>query len=376
MWDRRVTSTSQPLQAADVVLLYEQMLGRAPDDTEVNVHLAGEINWQTLVGVIAGSDEFQARVATAQPAKPERVINFHANGAWDPFEYQPGTYSPDGSSMMGSAGHIFLVAGTNSILDQFTGEYSLPEGWEQRWRETIDARMQAAATLGVPLHLITVPDKLAVAPEQFPSPFEPTAPRPTERLLEVLPSMIYPVTQLREADGDATLRTDTHLTPVGNRVLGAVLSKVLEVDLLGDTKLEDSPYLISGDLGSKFNPPVVEVTHSGGEFGAAELVADSSARFFAQGLHVGIRQHLRNASAPDDRTVLIFGDSYARAASSYRGIAWYLAQGFANTHLVWSPYGWDTEVVRQLRADVVVSQGAERFVTRVPGNTVELQPYD
>lgn len=376
MWGPRREPGPPVLQASDVELLYRQMLGRPPAHEEVAHQVESGGSWQELLAVIADSDEFRRRVTPVEPADPQRVINFHTAEDTTRFQYQPGTISADGSSMMGTAGHIFLVSGTNSILDQFTGQYSLPEDWEQRWRETIDARAEAASALGIQLHMLTVPDKLAVAPEHFPDALVPSGPRPTERLLEMFPQMIYPVLQLRACEGDAALRTDTHLTPVGNRALGAVLSTELGVDLLGDTELESSPYLISGDLGSKFNPPVVEVAHSGDGFGSAELVADSSERFFSKGLHVGVRQHLRNRRAPDSRTVLIFGDSYARAAAAYRGVAWYLAQGFANTHLVWIPYGWDTGVVKQLGADVVISQGAERFVTRVPSNAVDLQPYD
>lgn len=363
------------LSADDVVLLYALGLGRAPSAEEISLQLEAEQTWEQLARLIAASDEHRQKRSPAASPGTQAVINFHT-GSTDSFEYQPGTYSPDGSSRVGSDGHVFLVAGTNSILDQFRGDYSVPDGWEQNWRAVLEERSDQADHIGVPVYTLTVPDKLAISPEQFPDAIAAPGPRPAERLLALWPSMLYPVDELRACGGDATLRTDTHLTPHGNRALASALGDTLGVDLLGNTTLEDSPYLTSGDLGSKFNPPIVEITHSGGGFGAAELIADSSARFFAQGLHVGVRQHLRNKNAPDQRTVLIFGDSYARAADHYRGLAWYVAQGFANTHLVWIPFGWDANVVDQLSADLVISQGAERFVTRVPGNTVELQPYD
>ena len=43
-----------------------------------------------------------------------------------------------------------------------------------------------------------------------------------------------------------------------------------------------------------------------------------------------------------------------------------MAQIFREVHFVWVPFGWDPDYVREVGAEVVLVQGAERFVARVP----------
>ena len=79
-----------------------------------------------------------------------------------------------------------------------------------------------------------------------------------------------------------------------------------------------------------------------------------------------------NDRAPDDRVAVIFGDSFGFSAEHYQGLSWFLAQVFRETHFAWVPFGWDPDYVRQVGAEAVVVQGAERFVARVPSATVDV----
>lgn len=70
--------------------------------------------------------------------------------------------------------------------------------------------------------------------------------------------------------------------------------------------------------------------------------------------------------------MVLFGDSYAFSAPHYQGLAWFLAQAFAEVHFVWIPFGWDPEYVRRVGAEVVVCEGAERFAARPPELRVDV----
>jgi len=123
---------------------------------------------------------------------------------------------------------------------------------------------------------------------------------------------------------------------------------------------------LSDDLGSRFEPPVLEVVTTFNSFGSAVVIADNRAEVEAAGRHVGTRRVLRNAAAPDPRTAVVFGDSYAFPALHDQGTSWFLAQYFREVHFVWSPFGWDKDYVAESGAEVVVCETAERFVPRPP----------
>ncbi len=74
----------------------------------------------------------------------------------------------------------------------------------------------------------------------------------------------------------------------------------------------------------------------------------------------------RRDDAPDPRTVVIFGDSYAFGDDAYQGLSWFLAQIFREVHFIWAPFGWDPDYLDSVGAELVVCQTAERFVGRIP----------
>ena len=180
--------------------------------------------------------------------------------------------------------------------------------------------------------------------------------------------VISPVTQLSSVPGGAYLRTDTHLSLAGNAALAGVVLAALsgpDQPVVG-AGLGTTQYVSFGDLGSRFEPPVLEVVTTFGSFGSAVVIVDNRAEVEAAGRHVGTRRVLRNATAPDPRTVVVFGDSYAFPAPHYQGTAWFLVQHFREVHFVWSAFGWDKGYVEESGAEVVVCETAERFVPRPP----------
>jgi hypothetical protein len=243
------------------------------------------------------------------------------------------------------------------------------------WRAALRLRADQVADLGARMAFLVVPDKLGVYRESYPEPIVPVGPRPIERLLDGTDVPItYPIADLRRRSDDTPvfLRTDTHLTYSGNATLYASIREQIGGPAVGPgIDPGRSRYLTSGDLGSRFDPQVVEVVAHAGSLGRARITADNRDEMAAVGGHIGTRRVFANDHAPDGRTVVLFGDSFGFSSENYQGLSWFLAQAFREVHFVWVPFGWDPAYARRARADVVVFQGAERFLTRVPLDAVD-----
>lgn len=361
--------------AADVQLLYRSLLGREAASAEVASQLAATRDWWRLLSTITASDEFRdGRPTAAMPRKDVPVNVWHPDLArWG---HPPGTWSDDHEAVMGRDGIVFLAGGTNSIASQYQTAYTLPEGWAQSWAAVVAARRDGAAELGAALSTVIVPDKISVLRAALPEEIVLEAAPPARTLADEY-GIGYPVAELAAAPGGGYLLADTHLSFDGNAALGAWVLRDLGVDAdtsWAATRLdaEVQEYLSSGDLGSRFVPPIVEVMRTYRAWGRAEVVEDNREVVAGAGRHVGTRRVLRNAGAADDRVVVLFGDSYAFPQVHYHGLGWHLAQHFREVHFVWVPFGWDPDYVADVGAGVVVCESAERFVTRAPDIRVDV----
>ena len=358
--------------------IYREFLGREPIDGEVELQIAACRTSGALLELVRASEEYEARLrarGTAAAVERPRV------NIWSPelasWTHPPGTTSADGIGVVGHEGWLFIKSGTNSTLVQHRGENPPSPAWLDAWIDGLGVRRRQADQLGVALASVVIPDKLAIYEEHFPEPIQPVGLRPALRLRERAgDALLYPIDALRaaRAAGQVALRTDTHLTVFGNCVLAAAVMDELGVPAPDAARLPPlREHLSSGDLGSRFTPSIVEVGRVVGGLGNAEIVADNRESITAVNGHVGTRRVLRNSSAPDPRVAVVFGDSYGFPAPHYPGLAWWLAQVFAEVHFLWVPFGWDPEYIRDAGATVAVVQTAERFVGRVPLNRVDIR---
>lgn len=361
----------------EVIAVYRQLLERDPSDDEVRAQLADTPDLEALLRIALDSEERAERVrqrALLAARKPTVVNAYHPDLAeWWP---APGTLSADGVAIVGREGWLFLCGGTNANLAQHLGETELAPDWPDQWRAVVRHREAEAAKLGVTTALLVVPDKLAVYEDHYPERLQPRGPRPIESLLETRDvPVFYPLDELRasaDRGEEVYQRTDTHLTFEGNRLLTSSILAALGVDR--EAELRDLPlrsYAVTGDLGARFEPPLVGVVSDPESLHRAEIIEDNRAEIAAVGGHIGTRRVFRNEHAPDRRVAIVFGDSFAFGAVNYQGISWFMAQTFREVHFVWIPFGWDRDYIRRTGAEVVLVQGAERFVPRVPRPRVD-----
>jgi alginate O-acetyltransferase complex protein AlgJ len=366
----------------DVVLVYEAALGRHPAPEEIAHQQANAASLRDLLIAVTQSDERHAKAADGaeheanaetQTPKPANVVNVYTEEL-EPFGTAPGTWSADGVAVTGRRGWVFLGGGTNAILDQYSGTFALPEDFDARWAQALEVRRRGAEDLGAAFAAVIVPDKLGVVGAHFPDDLPGVAQAPAA-VLAARPELglLYPVAELAAVPGGAYLRTDTHLTYAGNAALAQAVGMALGVTIEHQPGPERiNRYVTSGDLGSRYSPPIVEVVSVPHDFGNADMIASNRDEIAAVGAHVGSRQVLRNEQAEDHRTAVIFGDSYAFAAPHYHGLAWFMAQAFREVHFLWVPFGWDPAYAAAVGAEVVVCQGAERFAIRPPELQVDV----
>lgn len=369
------------LQRDAVQAVYRALLRRDAAEAEIDARLAALESLEQFLHVVLDSEEYAIRGASASAQPTLRVVNsFHPDLArWT---LPPGTRSADGIAVVGHEGWLFLASGTNAIVDQFTGAKKMAPGWLKGWSRLMERRQAAVRTLGARMAMLILPDKLAVLEEHYPRALHRTTRRPIERLLgEAQLPIAYPLTELRAAaaDGPVCLRTDTHFALRGNELLSRRLCLLLGVAPqfgLGGMPRTDgltSGDLGSGDLGSRFDPPVVEPVVSLRGTGHAHVLEDNRAEIAAVGGHIGTCRVFANAQAPDPRTLVLFGDSYGFSSETYHGLSFFLAQQFRRVHFVWVPVGWDPRYVEQAEAELVVFQSAERFVSRLPRDEVDVR---
>lgn len=357
------------LQAAEVGLIYESLLGRAATADEVAAQLRATADWRVLLAAVAESQEYQRRLAThLSPAEP-RVNIWHPDLAFA--AHPTGSTSPDGEVVVGKDGWLFLVGGSNAVLKQHQPGMPLAAGWHAEWAETIATRVKDAARLGARLAMVVVPDKLSVLQHKLPPNVSLAVPPPACRLGGM--GVLYPKERLGSLGEVGFLRTDTHLSLSGNTELARVVLEALDVDVPQRPHQNGVRYPSIGDLGRRFTPAILELLVVAGDLGAAHVIENNAEQVHRTGRHIGTRTVLANTTAPDDRVAVVFGDSYSLASAHYQGLGWFLAQRFAEVHVIWSPFGWDPTYLERTDAGVVVCETAERFVPQVPARTIDVE---
>ena len=284
----------------------------------------------------------------------------------------------------GRAGWLFLVGGQNRPLSAYgRSPGRLWRLW--RWARLVRSRERRCRALGARyLHLV-VPEKLSIYPEMAPALAISAERSPVlalGRMLRASSAWLDASRALRagKAEGDMFLRTDTHWTLEGcfkvylELCSAAGVSHPIELRSRGSAEQE-----IVGDLGQKFDPPRGELArryrialHAKRTYVNALLAAyEANGRPFA--LHRGAHVIYCNESPDaDPRRVVVFGDSYAHFEPFM--LTGMLAETFRELHFVWSA-SVDWAYVERSRPDLVLGEIAERFMSRVPSDSYDMEAF-
>ncbi|AWN49556.1 hypothetical protein DK419_27120 [Methylobacterium terrae] len=290
---------------------------------------------------------------------------------------------------IGKDGWLFLTGGSNGAADLYRTDLAV---WRmlRGWRRLLLARAARAEGLGLRyLHLVS-PEKLSVYDRHFFGRGPVRAARsPARRLARLLRLSaagrrlwVDALTPLRAARDTTDLyyRTDTHWTSHGTliayRALCAAGGAAPLDDLLPTRPVVTATRIM--DLGEKLQFPVPE-TRDLHVIPLRARVAERSPlhalarRHPALDLHTGVAVGYRNDDpTADPRRLLLFGSSYSGYGES--GLTAMLAETFREVHFVWSAeVDWD--LVARLRPDLLVTESAERYMARLPGDRFDVKRY-
>lgn len=285
----------------------------------------------------------------------------------------------------GADGWLFLRAGSNFVTSLYQREGGgLPDAKLALWRRQIEARAERCRKWGVANAHIIVPDKLTIYGDYQSAPMVDPDLAPAIRLDEqmrasgALAHYVDLVGPMRTQRTSAQLfwQTDTHWTPAGCHLAYLLLCERLGLDPEPDLLARPHhTYPAQLDLGWRLEPPRWEdVTRYDYLQKARRVWINRVTRYledpaYQEEFHVCARARFANASARNDRSVLLIGDSYSRP--SVDALTAMLAETVRSVEFVWSS-AVDWNFVRWLRPDILIVQTAERFLARAPDDRTPL----
>ena len=285
----------------------------------------------------------------------------------------------------GLDGWLFLQGGSNYVTALYRREGGgLPDTQIEGWRALLEMRAARCRDLGIACAFVVVPDKLSIYGDRQAAPLVDPDLSPALRLAQQMANspaaatfvdLIAPM-RARRHDADLFWRTDTHWTPAGCLLAYQALCERLSLqaapDLLSRPSLETTKVM---DLGGRVDPMQWEAVRDF-DFArdARRAWTNRVTRYlenplYEEEVHVGARARFDNPGAPNDRTMLLFGDSFSRPAS--HSLTGMLAETVRSLEFIWSS-SIDWSLVRSRRPDVLVFEIAERFLALLPDDRSSL----
>jgi hypothetical protein len=261
-------------------------------------------------------------------------------------------------------GELFLTGGAHSPLEYGLGLRHAHPNSIANFYANLAARQGACKALGIPYVHMVAPDKQSVLREAFAVPdYRPLG----ERYRDVATALpfLYPVEELGSLQPTRSyLRTDAHWSIEGRVAMAGLLAH--ELGLPEDSLTEgaaviaagivpkDAPH--SGDLGRKLTPPVFEqINIWSPEFPSTEYVMSA-------GNNRGTMRYVISTRPGSTRRLLMFGDSFGA------GLLTPLSAYFGEVVFCRTEY-FHPEIVAGVRPDCVVTQNAERYLTKVKSDS-------
>ena len=265
----------------------------------------------------------------------------------------------------GRHGFLFLTHDTNELLEQHTGTLRFTDSQLEEWRAVLERRIERANEIGARYLFAVAPNTHSVYPENLPPGIASAPRRPIHELIDHLArtgspaQVLYPDALLAAHKDERRMfrRVDTHWTDRGAflvyRFLIEPLSDDVPMRVVSENDIFFTDRTVTGDLGSKLDPPRYESTEFAHvAFSASHAVYDNCVD------GTGSVIITRCAPAPP-ATCLLLGDSYSFALLKF------LSETFRTFVFVQRP-SLEPGLLEHLRPDVVLSVMAERFLLRVP----------
>ncbi|MGO2113165.1 MAG: alginate O-acetyltransferase AlgX-related protein [Pseudoclavibacter sp.] len=304
-----------------------------------------------------------------------------------PVFFPVGLTSANGVVVLGHDGYMFVKEGTNGAFDQYRHFREHPDEADaivERWGELFAARAARLERMGIGYLQTILPEKSSVLPGLVPDEFDqvdgvgPLLAALNARHTGTDSWYINAFRSLQRYPSAHPFypRTGSHWTPAGAR---AFASRIVEAFRPGVAlRLDRVPlattFGIDTDLAKHLFDDLTPV-----ELAPAAREADlpwrgevrEVARRRTPGgsiTGVGSMTSWDAPNAPIRKRVLMFGASSMQTNPMPDRLSWWMRGAFAQTRFVWSP-SFDWDMIDEYAPDVVIGQGLERFLVRVPEET-------
>jgi len=288
----------------------------------------------------------------------------------------------------GDDGWLFLVAGSNHVLNMYRHKSSFTPSMAKGWVKLLQERSSRLARQGIQYLHLPAPEKLTVLHKFYRGEIEHIEGSPIHQMAQRhaadVPCMVN-VLPFFERQTDNTLlywKTDTHWSFWG--CFSAYQLLCNRIGVSPNTELLKYPFSsgpVLFDLGAKLDPPTKETARFYQLTQNAQRVyANPIVRFKEEqglineaNLHVGSAVVYQNRSAKAiDKCVVLFGDSF----SEYRDhlLTGMLAETFREVHFIWNA-SIDYNYLERVKPDIVVTELAERFMTRIPEDKLDIKRF-
>ncbi|GGE76971.1 alginate O-acetyltransferase AlgX-related protein [Sphingomonas prati] len=285
-----------------------------------------------------------------------------------PIFFEIGAMSPDGGTLVGRDGALFLAGGSNAVATLYNrSENDLARAnlIGRRWNDLFAARRRRMADLGAQYLQLIVPEKQSIQGHLMEPPLAGATP-----LLEAIernadPAYLSTFGLLLNAEQTKRTyrRNDTHLGPFGAQHVAQAIATAVNVTIPIPTLTKLA--VREGDLGGKFNPEIWETVDEPLEIPGTIMPARTTIHLPDDGRHIGRHYLFRNAAALSPLKVVCFGNSQFEAGDLPQALTWWAARIFSEFHFIWDP-AFDDAYIDRIRPDVVIGQTIERFLDRVP----------
>ncbi|MTH65394.1 alginate O-acetyltransferase AlgX-related protein [Paracoccus shanxieyensis] len=280
--------------------------------------------------------------------------------------------------LIGREGWLFLWGGSNDVQRYFTDPGYFTDRQVSDWVGLLERRRQRLAAIGATYRHLTVPDKIAVLPDHLglalPHPDHHPVRQLAARLDAGLNIDILDDLRAEAQRQPVFYRTDTHWTSAGCQIAYRRICESLGVTPRSFPDPGHKGRVMAMDLGNKLTPEVQEDARFLPVLRHARRVADNAMVRYneSEGFRLGkprfVGCHIRLQNDADHavpQSVVIFGDSFSEFRPHL--LTAMLAETFREVHFVWST-SLDHDFIARIRPDIVITEIAERFVNKLPGD--------
>jgi hypothetical protein len=268
--------------------------------------------------------------------------------------------SADQVAIAGKRGYLFLYEGFNRYYQMYFDRRSVVQNAIDGWTFHLKSWETFAIQNSNSFHFICLPNKASVHHEFYPFRLGSSQTPYLSVLQKNARIHVFKPKNFEEV----FRRNDTHLSPYGNfKFADFILDSLGYSNDFGDLVSTGFQEVI-GDLGSKFDPPIseqVEFLKHSNSSAMPQVVLDNSSEYLPD-RHIGITIQFENHSAPHEKSLRIFGNSFLGNSSVYSTL-WLLSLVFQKVSFHWSPVVLPDTIEE---GEIVIFQTCERFLGYSP----------